>query len=47
MGEMTKMPKILDYNRDKMVINQNVVVWNQKHQKHKGKIFAMKGISLA
>ena len=21
-----------------MVINQNVVVWNQKHQKHKGRI---------
>ena len=24
-----------------MVNNQNVVVWNQKHQKHRAPIFAM------
>ena len=30
-----------------MVINQNVVVWNKKYQKHKGSNFAMQGISLA
>ena len=41
MCEMTKMTKILDYNGDNMVINQNEVVLNQKHQKHKGRNFAM------
>ena len=41
------MPKICDYNRDKMVIKQNEVVWNQKHQKHRGMIFAMQCISLS
>ena len=41
MCEMTKMPKIFDYNRDKMVIDQNVVVLNQKHQKHRVRNFAM------
>ena len=32
MCEIPKMPKIYDYNRDKMVIKQNEVVWNQKHR---------------
>ena len=41
MCEMTKMPKILDYKRDKMVIDQNVVVWNQKRR---AAIFGMQGI---
>ena len=27
-----------------MVIDQNVVVWNQKYQKHRAAIFAMQGI---
>ena len=27
-----------------MVIDQNVVVWSQKYQKHKAAIFAMQGI---
>ena len=41
MCEIPKIPKIHDYNRDKMVINQNEVVLNQKHKKHKGRNFAM------
>ena len=41
MCEIPKMPKICNYNRDKMVIKQNEVVWNKKHQKHRGRIFAM------
>ena len=41
MCEMTKIPKIHDYNRDKVVIIQNEVVWNQKYQKHRATIFAM------
>ena len=41
MCEMTKIPKIHDYNRDKVVIIQNEVVWNQKHR---AAIFAMQGI---
>ena len=41
MCEIPKIPKIHDYNRDKMVINQNEVVLNQKHQKHRGRNFAM------
>ena len=44
MCEMTKIPKIHDYNRDKVVIIQNEVVWNQKYQKHRAAIFAMQGI---
>ena len=32
MCEIPKMPKIYDYNRDKMVIKQNEVVWNKKHR---------------
>ena len=27
-----------------MVIDQNVVVWNQKYQKHRAAIFALQGI---
>ena len=27
-----------------MVIDQNVVVWNQKYQKHRAAIFVMRGI---
>ena len=40
MCEKPKMPKICNYNRDKKVNNQNVVIWNQKHQKHKASILA-------
>ena len=29
MCEIPKIPKIYDYNRDKMEITQNEVVWNQ------------------
>ena len=29
MCEIPKIPKIYDYNRDKMGITQNEVVWNQ------------------
>ena len=29
MCEIQKIPKIYDYNRDKMGITQNEVVWNQ------------------
>ena len=32
MCEIPKMPKIYDYNKDKMVIKQNEVVWNKKTQ---------------
>ena len=41
MCEIPKIPKIHDYNRDKVVINQNEVVLNQKHQKHRGRNFFM------
>ena len=41
MCEIPKIPKIHDYNRDKVAINQNEVVLNQKHQKHRGRNFAM------
>ena len=44
MCEMAKMPKIRNYNRDKMLIDQNVAVWNKKYQKHRAAIFAMQGI---
>ena len=44
MCEMTKIPNIHDYNRDQVVIIQNEVVWNQKYQKHRASIFAIKGI---
>ena len=39
--ESTRMPKILAYTRDKVVIHQNVVVWDQLHKNHKVAIFAM------
>ena len=38
------MPKICNYNRDKMVNRQNEVVLNHKHKKHKGRNLAMQGI---
>ena len=38
MCEIPKMPIIYDYNRDKMGIIQNEVVWSKKHG---GMIFAM------
>ena len=41
MCEISKMPKICNYNRDKMVNKQNEVVLNNKHQKHRGRNFAM------
>ena len=41
MCEIQKMPKICNYNREKMVNNQNVVVWNKKHKKHRAAIFDM------
>ena len=44
MCEIPKMPKICNYNRDKMVNKQNEVVLNQKHQKHRDRNFAMQGI---
>ena len=44
MCEMTKIPKIHYYNRVKVVIIQNEVVWNQIYQKHRAVIFAMQGI---
>ena len=44
MCEIPKIPKIHDYNRDKVVIIQNDVVWNQKYQKHRVSIFSMQGI---
>ena len=39
--EYTRMPKILAYKRDKVVIHQNVVVWDQLHKNHRGSNFAM------
>ena len=44
MCEIPKIPKICNYNRDKMVNRQNEVVLNHKHQKHRGRNFAMQGI---
>ena len=41
MCEIPKMPKICNYNRDKMVNKQNEVVLNHKHKKHRGRNFAM------
>ena len=38
MCEIPKMPNIHNYNREKMGIIQNEVVWNQKHR---GMIFAI------
>ena len=39
--ENTRMPKILAYTRDKVVIHQNIVVWDQLHKNHRAAIFAM------
>ena len=39
--ENTRMPKILAYKRDKVVIYQNVVVWDQIYKNHRGSNFAM------
>ena len=39
--ENTRMPKILAYKRDKVVIHQNGAVWNQIYKNHKAAIFAM------
>ena len=39
--ENTRMPKILAYKRDKVVIHQNAVVWDQIYKNHKAAIFSM------
>ena len=39
--ENTRRPKILAYTRDKVVIHQNVVVWDQLHKNDRGSIFAI------
>ena len=39
--ENTRMPKILAYKRDKVVIYQNGVVWHQIYKNHRAVIFAM------
>ena len=39
--ENKRMPKILAYKRDKMVIHNNVVVWDQIYKNHRATIFAM------
>ena len=39
--ENTRRPKILAYKRDKVVIHQNVVVWDQIYKNHRGSNFAM------
>ena len=41
MCENTRMPKILAYKRDKVVIYQNGVVWHQIYKNHRAAIFAM------
>ena len=38
---ITRMPKILAYKRDKVVIPQNEVVWDQIYKNHRAAIFAM------
>ena len=38
--ENTRKPKILAYTRDKVVIHQNGVVWDQLHKNHRGINFA-------
>ena len=40
--ENTRMPKILAYKRDKVVIYQNVVILDQIYKNHRGNNFAMK-----
>ena len=39
--ENTRKPKILAHTRDKVVIHQNGVVWDQLHKIHRGNNFAM------
>ena len=39
--ENTRMPKILAYKGDKVVIYQNVVIWDQIYKNHRAAIFAM------
>ena len=39
--ENTRMPKILAYKMNKVVIHQNVVVWDQIYKNHRGSNFAM------
>ena len=39
--ENTRMPKILAYKRDKVVIHQNRIVWDQIYKNHKGRNFAI------
>ena len=39
--ENTRMPKILAYKRDRVVIHQNEVVWDQIYKNHRAAIFAM------
>ena len=41
--ENTRMPKILAYKRDKVVIHQNGVVWHQKYKKSQGQQFRYAG----
>ena len=39
--ENTRKPKILAHTRDKVVIHQNVVVWDQLHKNYRGSNFAV------
>ena len=39
--ESTRKPKILAHTRDKVVIHQNGVVWDQLHKNHRDSNFAM------
>ena len=39
--ENIRIPKILAYKRDKVVIYQNVVVWDQIYKNHSGSNFSM------
>ena len=39
--ENTRKPKILPHTRDKVVIHQNVVVYEQLHKINRGRNFAM------
>ena len=39
--ENIRMPKILAYKRDKVVIHQNGVVWDQIYKNHRAAIFFM------
>ena len=39
--ENIRKPKLLAHTRDKVVIHQNVVVWDQLHKNHRGSNFSM------